>query len=286
MELWFIFAIMSALALWIAHFLDKVIARKWFEKNNILFFSAIIQVIISFLYFLYIWSQFYMTFVFLFLIILRIIINTEKDLTKIESLKYLDTSLFFPINNIIKIWWWFLLWMLLFWEFLTSKEYIFLIWWIISTLFLWYKEFKNKDINFKKWIKFLIISSLLLLWAQSINKYMWKQYEPSFYVFLYSFVSFLYLFFKIKVSKNNFTLNKEELFYGLIRWLVLFIAFLTLVMSFKNWKLVIIQLISTISVFIPIILTYFIYKEKISRIRLFGLILFLLNLLYFFIEWL
>jgi uncharacterized membrane protein len=112
---------------------------------------------------------------------------------------------------------------------------------------------------------------------------MWKEHEPSFYVFLSSVVSFSYLFLKIVFSKDKFTLEKEEIFYGFLRWLILLIAFLTLVMSLKDWKLVIIQLISTISVFIPIILTFFIYKEEISKIRLFGLILFLLNLIYFFI---
>ncbi len=283
MDNWLILGIISSLALWIGHFLEKVIAKNNLNKNNTLFFSALVQLVVSFLYFLYIWSAFYMTFLFWFLVILRIIFTTEKSITKIESLKYIDTSLFFPINNIIKIWWWFLLWMIIFWEFLSTKEYIFLIWGIISTIFLWFKEFNNKDTNLKKGIKLLVISSLLLLWAQLINKYMWKEYEPSFYVFISSVVSFSYLLFKIIISKKKFNFEKKEIFYGFARWLVLFIAFLTLVMSLKDWKLVIIQLISTISVFIPIILAFFIYKEKISKIRLIWLVLFLINLLYFFI---
>ena len=283
METWLILWIISSSALWMAHFLDKIIAKNNFNKNNTLFYSAITQVIISFFYFLYIWATFYLTFLFLFLIIFRIILNTEKSITKIESLKYIDTSLFFPINNIIKIWWWFLLWMLFFWEYLTSKEYIFLIWWIISTLFLWYKKKSDINIDFKNWIKFLLISSLLLLWAQIINKYMWKEHEPSFYVLLSSIISFLYLLIKIKLSKKKFNLEKKELFFGFLKGIMTFVAFLTLVMSFKDWKLVVIQLISTIAVFIPIFLAFIIYKEKINKVRLIGLILFLINLIYFFI---
>ena len=154
MEIWFTFAILSAIFFGFNSFIKKVIAKKWLEKNHFLLYSGIMQTITTFIYFIYIGSYFYMTLLFWFLIIIRIIWVIEKNSTMIESLKYIDSSLFFPTFNLLKIWGWFLVGMFLFWEYITQSEIIFLIFWILSVLFLWYKKWKVINIDFKKGIIF------------------------------------------------------------------------------------------------------------------------------------
>lgn len=284
MESWFLYAVLSAIFVWIHKFINKVVANKWINKNNFLLYSWIMQLLVTFIYLLYTWSYFYMTFIFWILIILRTVFVNEKYLTMIESLKYIDSSLFFPSNKIIQIFGSFIVWIFLFKEFLWIHEILFIIFWLISILFLSYKKEKIKNKDLKKWIIFMIFSSLFLIWTTTINKYIWVNENISLYMFLCSIWSILYILFRIKISKEKFVFNKEELFYWNILWIIWFLWFTFYLNSMTEWKLVVVQLISIISILIPIILSYIFLKEEINRYRIIWLILFLFNLWIFYLN--
>ena len=284
MDFWFIYAVLSAVLIWLDKFLNKVIAKKWINKNNFLLYSSFTYLIINFIYFLYIESYFYMSILFSILIILRTIFSIEKSLTMIESLKYIDSSLFFPSQHLMKISWWFIIGMFLFWEYLNMNEIIFLVFWVISVLFLWYKkwEFKNKD--FKKWIYFMILSSLFIIWTSTINKYVAVNESIPLYMFLSSAVSIFYILFKIKIEEWKYVFNKTEFKYWILIWTIWFFGFIFYLNAMIEWKLVVVQLISTITTLIPIILSYIFLKEEINRYRIIWLLLFIINLWIFYLN--
>ncbi|MDQ7022641.1 MAG: hypothetical protein Q9M97_03815 [Candidatus Gracilibacteria bacterium] len=193
MELWFIYAVLSAIFVGIYKFLNKIIAKKGINKNNFLLYVSLTQIFINIIYVIYTESYFYMTLLFGVLIILRTIFSTELAINMIKSLKYIDSSLFFPSNHIIKMGGGFIIGMYVFGESLNSNEIIFLFFGIISVIFLGYKkgEYKNKD--FKKGIYFMILSSLFLVGTSSINKYIGENESitPIYVIIKYIF-SFLY----------------------------------------------------------------------------------------------
>jgi len=284
MELWFIYAVLSAIFVWVHKFINKVVAKKGINKNNYLLYLSFTQIIINFIYVIYIWDYFYMTLLFWVLIFLRTIFSTELALNMIKSLKYIDSSLFFPSNHLIKMWWGFFIWMFLFWEYLSTNEIYFLIFWVISVLFLWCKkwEFKNKD--FKKWIYFMLLSSLFLLWTSTINKYISVNESIPLYMLLCSILSIFYILFKIKIEKQKYIFDKTELKYWISLWIIWFFGFAFYLNAMVEWKLVIVQLISIITTLIPIILSYIFLKEEVNRYRIIWLILFLVNLGVFYIN--
>jgi len=284
MELWFIYAVLSAIFVWINKFVNKVVAKKWINKNNFLLYSSFIQIFINIIFFIYTESYFYMTFLFWFLIILRTFFVTEKTLTMIESLKYLDSSLFFPANHLIKMWGGFLIWMFLFWEYLNINEILFLLFGIISVILLWYKKWELRNKDLKKWLLLMFASSLFLIWTSTINKYIWENESIPLYMLLCSIAAAFYIWYKIKISKEKFVFKKQELKYWLTLWTIWFLWFAFYLNAMVEWKLVVVQLISIITTLIPIILSYIFLKEEINKYRIIWLILFLVNLVVFYIN--
>lgn len=284
MEQWFILAILSAILFWINDFIKKLVANKWMNKNNFIFYFAFVQVIASTIYFIYNWNYFYMTVLFWILVFVRRILGVEKNCTMIESLKYIDSSLFFPVHQLIKLWWWLIIWVLLFWEFLKKSEIIFFCIWIITVLLLWYKKhtFKNKDIM--RWLIYLFLSSIIVVATSTINKYIWENHNVALYVFLSSVIWFIYVWLKIKLWKQKFVFDRMELKYWIYAGIIWFLAFLFLILALKDWKLVIVQLIATVDIIITILLSFLLLKEEINRVKLIGLLLFWLNLWYLYLS--
>jgi len=283
MQLCFFYAVISAVFIGLYKFLNKIIAEKKVDKQNYILYTSIAQLIITFFYFLYTKETFYMTLLFAFLIIARTILVTEKVLATIESLKYIDSSLFFPANKLIQMLWGFLVWLFFFWEHLEKNEIIFIFVWIISVILLWYKKWELQNKDLKKWIIFLLLASLFLVGTSTINKYIWENESISIYMMLCSFASIIYILFKIKIQKHKILFRKKEIFYGFISWLIWIFWFFFHLNALAQWKLVIVQLISSIATFIPILLSYIFLKEHINKYRIFWLILFLINLWVFYI---
>lgn len=277
-------AIISALFVWVSEFLTEVAAKEKIVKLRFLFYSAFIQIFLSFAYFIYNWETFYITLTLWFLTVLRVILLIEKTSNKIESLKYIDTSLFFPVNNIIKVFWWITFWMILFWEFLNMYEIISIIIWIVAVLLMWYKKSKNENKDFKKGIFYLVLSSLALVWTSTINKYMWENESVWLYLFISNIFWSLYIFSRLKLSKTELVFIKKEILFWSIFGIFAFSWFLLLLLSLKEWKLAVVQIISSIAIFIPILLSMIFYKEKISRVRFIWLILFMISLGIFYIK--
>ncbi|MFK7779902.1 MAG: DMT family transporter [Candidatus Gracilibacteria bacterium] len=284
MESWFILAILSAILFGLNNFIKKIVAKKGLDKNNFVFYFAFVQVIASALYFIYMGSYFYMTALFGILVFIRRILGVEKNLTMIESLKYIDSSLFFPVHKLIKIGGGLIVGMFLFGEFLGRGEIIFLSLGFISVLLLGYKKgtFKNKDI--RKGIMYLLLSSLIIVITSTINKYIGENHDPAFYVFLSSVIGFIYIGLKIKLGKKKFSFDKTEFIYGLYTGIIGFFAFLFLILALKDGKLVMVQLIATIDIIIPIVLSFILLKEDVNKIKIIGLVLFLLNLGCFYLN--
>ncbi|MDQ7022640.1 MAG: EamA family transporter [Candidatus Gracilibacteria bacterium] len=101
---------------------------------------------------------------------------------------------------------------------------------------------------------------------------------------LSSIFSVFYILYKIKIKKEKIIFNKTEFNYGLLLGILGFFGFAFYLNAMTDGKLVVVQLISTITTLIPIILSYIFLKEEVNRFRIIGLILFLVNLGIFYVN--
>ena len=276
MDLWIIYAIISWSFFWISSFISKISAQEKLNKTKVILYWNYVQLVLIWLYFFVNYKYVEVTLFLLILIIIRIIWATEKHLFIMESLKYIETSIFFPIHKILQIFATFLIWMFFFGEYLWSIELFTVFLWILMILLLSGSDNKKKQINYKKWIIYLLLANFALLFSSSINKYIWFiDFDLATYMF-YSFIIWtIYLLLTKKdiYKKSSKKLSKKELFYWFFRWIILLGSFTTLMLALKTWPFVLVSIITSTAVFIPIILSIIFYKEKINRSKILAFIL-------------
>ena len=277
MDLWILYAITSWVFFWISSFISKITAHNNFNKTKVILFWKLSSLILAGVYFFINYKYVEITLLILFLMIVRIIAATEKHLFIIKSLKNIESSLFFPIHKIIQIFASFLVWMFIFNEYLWAIEYLIVFLWILMILLLSDKENKKIQINYKKWIIYLLITNLFLIFSSSINKYIWFiDFDIATYMFYSLIFWIIYIFSKKEIyKKSQKKISKNEIIYWIIRWILIFFSFFLLLLSLQTWPFVFVSIITSIGIFIPIILSMIFYKEKINKNKILAFILLL-----------
>lgn len=241
-------------------------------------YSNLCFIFIPIIYMIYNFNYKELSLLLLLLILVRIILATEKNLFIIEWLKFVETSLFLPIHKIIQIFLSFLVWMFLFQEYL-DLTWLIAIWiWILVVLLLTSKENKKIQIDYKKWIFFLLLSNLMIIMSSSINKYITSLW---FDIVNYMFLSWIFWSLYMLISKKNIykiekkCSIKKEIKLGLLKWFLSFFWFLFFLSALKQGPFVLVQMINTSSIFIPIILSVIIYKEEVNFKKVLAFIFFI-----------
>ncbi len=204
---------------------------------------------------------------------------------KIESLKFIDSIIFFPIYKVFSNVLLLFIGIIFFSEFLTVKQVIgFVIGLGVPIFLINGLEFKIQR-NFKKgiFLSFIVIVSGVLInfVSKSVTR---LNLNVDVYVMLTSMFSLVLaqFIFKKKNGKSKRNGNTKVLLsYGLIGGFLIFMISYTYVYALKYGDLGIVYMVNSFNVLIQIFLSVLFYKEKISIRKIFAIVLTIVSLILF-----
>ena len=283
MEFVFYIAIISAIIRGTQNFITKVVSEKGYNVSHILLLNSFFFVIFWTICSLIIgWEILDIRF-FIFLAFIHAVFYFFWNYCKYFWQKYVPSYIFYSIWRLRSIFLIFI-WYFLFQENISNFQVI----GIILT-FIWTILILQKDTNFKKWtnLKLWILFSIwsLLFYTASISAFkMWLSTWSIFY-----FVLFTHLF-TVSVAKWTQLVEKGDakvyekfskidyLKISFILSALLFSADVAYAYSLQNMSIAVTSsVISVIAITIPIILSAIFYKEKLSKKKIFALILILFS---------
>lgn len=275
MELWLIFAFCSIIFWGLKNFALKVISKKQYNVSLVSFYSYVSAAIISGWYYVYlnygnIWKIEWLYLIWLFAL-WKVIFGFLNTKTKVMSLDNIDSTIFFPLFKTITLVMLTACSLFVFWEKLTFYEWIWILIGMCWPFLLITKKESKKQVNLKKGIVFLIITSLLMVIISLIEK---SVNTMNFNVELFVFLSMLFGVFVSWISyktidKKNKDQSEDDTgrkwlpLFWLVLWLFHFLTAYTFVKALE-WNLAIVYTINSFSILVPIILSVIFYKEEMT----------------------
>lgn len=278
METWIIYGLIGAIFIWVWNFYSKFITEKKINRNRVFIYSMFSFTFISFLFLLFSSWYMYLTLLIAISAAIRVITGIEKHLFSMESLKYIESSLYFPIHQITHIFLVLIIWIIAFQEYLWLYQIAAMLLWIVIVLLLTDKESRKIQIDYKKWLFFLIISNIFLLTSSTINKYVahvWVDI-PS-YMFASGLAWTLYLSLSKKDAFETVDKSKKitEMKLWFSRWFFFSIWYLCVLHALTNWPFVLVQILLILSILIPILLSIIVFKEPVNEKKIWAFLLFI-----------
>ncbi len=288
LESWFLYAIGSFFVVGIYWFLQKVEAESTLNTNSFIVYAHLGCIISPLVYVLFTWEMFYIDYK---LLLFGIGINLLYVLwlqARIKSLRSLSSSSFFINYRIGSSALLIIFGQLFFWENITLNEYIgIFLGFIIFYLLLEKKEKKSKKKKSLQWYVYLMIWIFLItvIWLLMKKYILMSNGEILTYV-LSAWIAGIFgtLLMKWRDSISDVLIVKK-------RKHILFLVFTTIIFTswiFLNlsavasgWDLAIVYKILSYSLFIPIILSVIVYKEKIWIRQIIAFILTIISILLF-----
>jgi len=263
MELWLIYTLLSAVCAWFFSFSSKISVKKEHDPLLVTFYSLIIWFFCWVIMLIFSQEQLWNIWISILLWIINWIWYLITTLTRIKSLKYMDTSVYFPIYKTFQL---ILAIFLLVWffdEIITNKEMLWVVLWISIPYLLIWKNIKNK--NTYKWMKYLIVWLIIWLMAWMTLKLI-SIYNANIFLFIIfshlSWAMFTYIFHKLdKKNKRNYSILHIKRTW-IITWILSYLAFYFFANAVILWNnLWVIWVIQSLYIIIPIMLSVIIYKE-------------------------
>lgn len=208
---------------------------------------------------------------------------------RLKSLKYLDSSTFFINYRILSSIFLMIVWMIFFSEMLSYKEYIGIFLWFVIFYLLMDKKYKwESDKKMWKWYSYLMVWVVWVGILQSISKnFALHDYDYSNYLFYSSIIWILSTYilrWKWDSIKKIMKIKSFKMFvFLLFSWIIFTLYTLTAFLWMKFWwNMVVVYKIVSYWLFIPIILSIIIYKEKVTPKKVLAFILTILSIWLFF----
>ena len=288
MESWLVFALVGAFFIGFFSFGMKVIAQRNYNPSFASFIAYIVLTVLSAIYFLVNNSLEDVRSGLVFLIIIAFsstLVYFSSTLTRVESMKNIDTTIFFPLYKTFMPIITTLASIFFFWESLHLKEVVGIVFGILIPLILITKKEDQVQKNLKLWVLLVIITSILGAFASIIPKVVHTEsLNPAFFLFLASFsgtiVSWIaYLIWKKKYPDKKYSTTWIYKFWILL-WVFQFIGFSSYVYSVEG-NLAIAVTINSFSILIPIILSVIFYKEEMTKKKAFVIFLSIVSVVLF-----
>lgn len=281
---WLFLTLLVTLSIGIVAFINKVFAEK---KYNIPF-SAFILYAILFIFSLISWyifgfsslkeigylhvllSVFWWAQIFLYSLIMM------------NALKHLPTSTFFITVRLASSFLLLIIWIFLFWDVISLKEWWWFVLWIIAMSLLFEGE-KGKDHNIKLGIILLFLWITALVFWHTSTKILSLQavHFPTILLITFAAAFFTSLAWAYPHIHKNIQYTREIFQINFIQAIFYFTYFYVLFYVYQSGNLWISYKIQSYSPFIPIVLSAIVYKEKLSLQKKIAIV-FTLTSLYFF----
>ncbi len=283
MESWLIFSIASIFFAGIYSFLIKVAAMKNYNPSMVTGYGYLAGAVFAGIFLFLEWLQISDIKAIMVFAFINVLFYFFSTLTRIESMKNIDSVLFFPIFKTVSPILVTLAGIFLFHETLTTKEIIWIILWIIVPLLLIWAHENKRQINLKKGIIFLMISSALVL----VSTVMIKQVNllelniPLFVFFTMIFGYFVSIISNKTLSKKNKNYETKNIFwFGLFMWIFHYASFYCFTRSLEG-NLAVAFTINSFAILIPIILSIIFYKDHFNLKKAFVILLSIISIILF-----
>lgn len=282
MESWFYYAILSWMFSWLYAFWFKFSAEKNHSSFLMTGYSMIVYSFLSLFSLILVNNYVLDLYIVLFISIITWTIYFLSNILRIESLKNISSIIYFPIYKTLGPIIVLLIAIIFFEETPNSKELFWIIIWISVPLILITKKEKEKNKNLKKWVIFLIVSTILAALASSS----WKLIVDSNYnAFFYMFASWWFwwllsmtFYLKKHHKRADLSISKIKRTW-IINWILLFFSIYFFILACK-WNLAIAYTINSLSILIPIVLSVIFYKEDLTKTKIIAVILTLVSLFF------
>jgi drug/metabolite transporter (DMT)-like permease len=289
METWLIYAIASIFLAGIYSFLVKVASHKHYSPSLITGYWYLSAAVFSGVYLLYTDINWDNLGILIAISSIQVVFYFFSTLTRMESMKNIDSVLFFPIFKTISPILVTVSWLLIFQEALSIKEIIWILVWITVPLLLISTHEKKRQVNLKRGLIFLVYSSLLVL----VSTLMIKQasvllLDLQLFVFVSAIAGLIVSWVSYKtiqkqhkkkwIDKKYSTKNIYS--FAVILGFFNVISFYTFAKALEG-NLAIAFTINSFSILIPIILSIIFYKDHFNMKKAFVIGLSIVSILLF-----
>lgn len=270
MEIWIIWALLSAITGWLYNFTYKVIAQRQYDTNLSAIYSYLTATILAGVYCFYT-NAFFVSYEMLTITLILSFINISffyiSVITRVESMRNIDTVIFYPLYKtfgpIIVT----LISLLYFQEYLSFKESIWILVGITIPLLLITKTENRIQKNLKLWIMLVLVTAIVTSVSSAATKMVYTLWwSPELFLFtglfwwtLYSLLAF---FFHGRKNRHKYKTD-WILKFSIFAWCIHVLAFFTFIKA-MIWNLAIVFTINSFSILIPIILSIIFYGEHFN----------------------
>lgn len=282
MELRILYAAISWLTAWFASFFHKLSAEKWYSSYLFTCYTFFVAAFFSFFIFLFSTDELNNLLAVIVIGIIMWISYTLTVISRIESLKNISTTLYFPSYKIWSTLLAFFIWILFFTDIIKTNEIIWVIFGLFVPLVLINKTEHLNHKNLKKWIIMILISIFFAVITVSMSKTInFFELNIYFYTFIWNLTGGIIslMQYKVKDKKKNYS-KKYIKRISLVNWILLATWSIFFVKSLV-WNLWVAYTINSFSILIPIILSIIIYKDHLDLRKSIAIILTIISMLFF-----
>ncbi|MDD2871337.1 MAG: EamA family transporter [Candidatus Gracilibacteria bacterium] len=275
MNEWFIYGIISIISTGFFSFSSKISVEKNHNPNLVTFYSSLIAAICSILYFIYsdgVIKNFYLEII---LGITNGLFYLVTVLTRIKSLKYIDTGVYFPIYKALGPILLLIISILYLSEKFTTIQSLGILLGICVPFLLITKKSKSK--NIKKGLIYLFVGLLAAIISGLSVKYASIYKVNILLVVVYSLffqtIGAYYLLKKHSRTDQNFSFDKIKSV-GIVTGLLNFIGFYSFTSAVNlSGSIGLIYVMQSLYIIIPIILSVIMYKEHFDFKKFIAILL-------------
>ncbi len=266
-EYWLILTLLITISIGIVAFINKIFAKKGYnvELSMLILYSMMLCISALLMFFQWFTPLQEIGWLNIILCVLWGIQFYGYSFVMMSALKYLPTSTYFITVRLSSSFVLLFIGILFFWDVISTKEMLGFVLGIWAMTLLFERDW-NTHKDMKRWIYFLLLWIMLLVFGHSVTKLLSIElsHVPTllFIAFLSAF--FTSILFGYKHIEQNKQQIKEIAIMNIFQAFFFFVYFYFLFQVYHLWDLWISYKIQSYSPFIPIILAAIIYREKIS----------------------
>lgn len=287
MEIWVFYAIISALTGWLYNFSYKVIAQRKYDTNLSATYSYVTATLLAWIYCLY-KESFSISYDIFFITLLLSFINISffyiSVISRVESMKNIDTVIFYPLY---KTFWPLIVTavsILYFWEYLSPKEVLWIAIGITIPLMLITKTENRIQKNLKFWILLVALTAIVTSISSASTKMIYVQgWSPEIFLFTSLFLWTVYslIGYQFHWKKNHHKYKTEGILkFSILAWIIHVFAFFTFIIAMSG-NMAVAFTINSFSILVPIILSVIFYGEHFNLKKWIVIALSIISILLF-----
>jgi len=278
MEQWFIFALISALGAGLYSFTSKISAHFKYHSAHVTIYSMVSATVLSGIYALVVSTD--KTSILLILLIAAVdaIAYGITAMTRIDALKHIDSTIFFPIYKVISSILAVPLGILFFADILSMYEFLGIGVGLLAPILLITKKERDRQINLKKGITLLLVSVVAGLIALVMSKIInLLGLDTSLYVFfVFSITSIFSMLVYRKDRKKNHN-RKHVGWVGILGGVFMFCNLVFIVKALSG-NLGTVYLINSFSTVLVVFLSVLAFKEHLDIKKIGALVVTVVSL--------